>query len=238
MGDFMNMITCAVAPQISATDDDLSRCMTGTYSGFHITLWPHDDEIGAIWPSDIARHLSKIVCFPESVRSPFSAAQYAVELADSMKNAAAHVRLYALLRNAHEAYLGHVSPAVRAAEKLMAKQNHGKDARDALEAAFSTRIFKALNLLTLEAATERKLITAKDLAAIDTARQRLDATLERDLGVYIHRQDKARRVMPLPRFIVPLRWDKASDKYLRSYQRLVLASRERISADNEVLEIF
>jgi hypothetical protein len=234
----MNLITCPAEPQISATVDELSRCRTGTYSGFHITLWPCDDEIGAIWPSDMAKHLSKISYFPESARPPFSAAQYAVELAGSLKNAAAHVRLYAMLRNAHETYLGHVSPAVRAAEKLMAEQNNGKDARDALEAAISERIFKALNLLTLEAATERNLITARDLAAIDTARQRLDATLERDLSVYIHRQDSARRVTPLPRFIVPLRWDRAADQYLRTYQRLVLASRERISADNEILEIF
>jgi hypothetical protein len=121
---------------------------------------------------------------------------------------------------------------------MAATPNHGKDARDALEAAISTRIFKALGLQTLETATERKLITARDLAAIDTARQRLDATLERDLGVYIHRQGSTKRVTPLPRFIVPLRWDRAADQYLRSYQRLVLASRERIAADNEVLEIF
>lgn len=234
----MTMITGAAVPQTSAIDDDLSRCAIGTYSGFYIRLWPSDDEIGAIWPSDIAKHLAKVVCFPESVRSPFSAAQYAVELADSLKNAAAHVRLYALLRNAHEAYLGHVSPAVRAAEKLIAGPNHSNHARDALENAISARIFKAVNLLTLEAAIERKLITAKDLAAIDTARQRLDATLERDLGVYIYRQDAARRVAPLPRFIVPLRWNKAADKYLRSYQRLVLASRQQISADNEALEVF
>jgi hypothetical protein len=186
----------------------------------------------------MARHLSKISYFPESARSPFSAAQYAVELAGCLKRAAPHVRLYALLRNAHEAYLGHVSPAVRAAEKLMASHSQGKDARDALEAAISTRIFKALGLLPVEAATERNLITAKDLAAIDTARQRLDATLERDLGVYIHRQDSARRVTPLSRFLVPLRWDRAAEQYLRSYQRLVLASRERISADNEAVKIF
>ncbi|HKJ62073.1 MAG TPA: hypothetical protein VKA94_08760 [Hyphomicrobiales bacterium] len=225
----MKMISCSADLQITAADNDFSQCTTSTYSGLHITLWPCDDETESISPRDIAKHLSKVVYFPESVHSPFSAAQYAVELANSLKNASSHVRLYALLRNVHEAYLGHISSAVRAAEKSMASQRNGEDGRDALESAFSARIFKALNLLTPQAASERNLITTENLAAIEHARQRLDSTLERDLGVYIHKQNHAVNFMPLPRFIVPLRWDRASDKYLHSYQRLVLDSRKIIS---------
>lgn len=230
----MTTISCRVTPQRAAADIDFSQCTTSTYSGLHITLWPYDDEIGAISPRDIAKHLSKVVYFPESVRSPFSAAQYAVELADGLKHAPCHVRLYALLRNAHEAYLGHVSPAVRAAERLMASKRGCENTRDVLETAFSARIFKALNLLTFEAACERKLITIENLTAIEHARQRLDSTLERDLEIYIHRQEKTQCVTPFPRFIVPLRWDRSSDRYLRCYQRLILASRELISANNDI----
>lgn len=225
------MITaCIAGRQKSVTDNDLSQCTTSTYSGLHITLWPDNDDISVISPRDIAQHLSKIIYFPESAYSPFSAAQYAVELADSLKDTAPHIRLYALLNNAHEAYLGHVSPAARAAEKLFASQCYDEDGRDTFEAAFSARIFKALNLLTSQAALERNLITAEDLATIEDARRRLDSTLERDLGVYIHRQDHAEDIKPLPRFIVPLRWERAADKYLRVYQRLILASRTKISA--------
>lgn len=228
----MMTISCAADPQITVSDMEFSSCTTSTYSGLHITLWPFDDEIGAISPRDIAKHLSKVVYFPESVHSPFSAAQYALELANSLTNSAPHVRLYALLTNAHEAYLGHVPPAVRMAEKLMAGQGESEDGRDALESAFAARIFRALNLLTPQAALERNLIRIEHIAAIENARQRLDATLARDLGVYIHRHSNSECVTPFPRFMVPLRWDRASDKYLRCYQRLILASREMISADD------
>jgi hypothetical protein len=185
-----------------------------------MTLWPFEDEIGAISLRDIANHLSKIVYFPESAHAPFTAAQYAIELATSLKHAAPHIRLHGLLKNAYEAYLGHVPATVRAAEKSITDHPWSEDNRDVLVSAVTVRILKALGLLSLYNAYENGPSAIEAPATIKLAQNRLNSTLERDLGAFVHRHNDAGRAEPFSRVIAPLHWDHAFEKYIRTYESL------------------
>lgn len=193
-------------------DVECSRYLTRTYSGRIVSLWPPawDDRIRA---KDIASHLAKIVYFPESDRAPFTAAQYAVELAVSLKKAGPFIQLHGLLANAHEAYLWAASPAARAAEKAMTTPALCEDRRDTLEESMRVRIFSALKVPDFGPDNSRFA------NAILYQRERLDATLERDIGAYIHALH-GRPSDPFPRIIRPLRWDLALERYVRCYEDL------------------
>lgn len=227
----MKNISHHTALNITYNDDRRSCCTTRTYSGLTITLWPLEDEIGAISIRDIAHHLAKIVYYPESANAPFTAAQYAIELAASLKHAAPHVQLYGFLSNAHEAYLGHIPPAVREAEKLVTADQWGKDRRDVLESAFTVRIFNVLDLFNLHTAFENGPVATEALVTIRHAQHRLNSTLERDLGAYIFRHPYAEKVEPFSRAIAPLPWDCVADKYIRTYESLTAMAARTIPAN-------
>ena len=186
-----------------------------------MTLWPFEDEISSVSLGDIANHLAKIVYFPESPHEPFTAAQYAVEMAASLKQAPPQVRLYGFLKNAHEAYLGYVPATVRMAEKSFTEHPWNEDNRDVIAASVTVRILKALGLLNLYNAYENGPEAVEDPVAIKQAQNRLNATLERDLGAFIHRRHDAVRAHPFPHVITPLRWNRAAKKYIRTYESLI-----------------
>lgn len=227
----MKNISHHTALDITYNDDRLTCCRTRTYSGLTITLWPLEDEIGAISIRDIAHHMAKIVYFPESAHAPFTAAQYAIELASSLKHAAPHVQLYGFLRNAHEAYLGHIPPAVREAEKLVTAEQWGKDRRDVLESAFTARIFNVLDLFDLHTAFDNGSVAIEALATIRHAQDRLNSTLERDLGAFIFRHSNIERVEPFSHAIAPLHWGCVADKYIRTYESLTAMAARTIPAN-------
>jgi hypothetical protein len=190
-----------------------------TYSGRTVPLWPSSCRLGGISIKDIAAHLGKIVYFPESAHAPFTAAQYAVELAQSLKSFDPSFQLYGLLTNAHEAYLGHIPAAARDAERWMTMPPIVEDPRDQLIEAMRARILHDLFLTgSMKTTAQVCRETMHRLPVIDGIRRRLDATLERDLGAYIHRASGQERATPLPRVIAPLRWDRAIELYVHNFE--------------------
>lgn len=197
------------------------RCTPRTYGGRTVQLWPDDGDNGCISISDIAAHLGKTVYFPESAHAPFTAAQYAAELAQSLEESGPRIQLYGLLKNAHEAYLGHIPPATRAAERWMTTPPVLEDRRDHLERSMRVRILRALYLHNDQVGIE----ALENMHVIRHMQDRLNATLARDLGAYIHdRRPDRDNITPLPRIITPLRWDMAIEKYVRLYRELAQLS--------------
>lgn len=190
-----------------------------SYSGSAVPLWPAppQPQAGGIRIRDIAAHLGKITYFPDSPHAPFTAAQYAIELSKAVRrlSVSTHLALHALFVNCHEAYLGHIPPAARQAERYMTMPPIFEDRRDQLIDSMRKRIYATL-MLPLE--------TGGEPATIGLARAQLDATLERDLGAYIHRRSGDVRAEPLPQVITPMRWDKTIERYERTYEELGMLS--------------
>jgi hypothetical protein len=184
-----------------------------TYSRHTISLWPPEDENARIAVRDIAGHLAKLVYFPESGHAPFTAAQYAIELAVCLRKAGPLVQLHGLLRNAHEAYLGQVPHQARLAEKAMSRPPLAFDRRDALEEAWRARIFQALGIPDFG---ERAQAFANDILY---AKERLDDTLARDLGAHIPRA-YPHKAEPMPRIVTPQPWHLALERHVRLYRDL------------------
>ncbi len=192
-----------------------------TFSQRSVGLPPSGDPARQFGMRDIASHLAKITYFPESPSAPFTAAQYAIELARLMKDglgfsAAPLIALHALLVNAPEAYLGHRPWHTRAAELALQPGAVVEDARDRLAQSLREAILEGLGVPDL--GNRRQGIEI----IILQAKERLDVTLERDIGACIdHTRD--RMAPPLPRIIRPMTpWTKALDGYHRLYTELTI----------------
>lgn len=192
-----------------------------TYSGRTVSLWPPSGDPGAqISIRDIANNLAKTNYFPEAAGAPFTAAQYACELAAVMRAQPPFFQIRAFIDNAHEAYLGHASKLVRAAERGVTPAIVGSDRRDEMENVLTGRIRQALCIPDLD----RHL--SDYVTASVYARWKLDATLERDIGACIFPQrdnmddDMQRLAQPLRRKISPMIWINAMERYLRTFSDL------------------
>ena len=186
-----------------------------TYSGKLVALPfadPHEDRNYSA--KDIANHLGHIFYFPESTHAPFSAAQYAVELAKSVwTKYGPIIQLHALLRNAFEAYAHHRSPLAELAEKALTMPPLVTDRRDVLQETVQARVLQELRIPDLGSLTG----TARN--AILAAKAKLDVTLVRDIGA-ARIDHGAPDAQPLPRIIRPQPWDHAIERYLKTYREL------------------
>lgn len=218
------------AAATTAPDRDTTVIRVRTYTGRSIRLTPGAFNISGISVRDIAAHLGKIVYFPESAHAPFTAAQYALELASAVRKHGPACQLYALLMNAHEAYLGHVPPAVRQAERLLTSPTVFNDGRATLVHVFRTRILGALILTGSEPADKQiEEETPSHLQTIHPQQRRLNATLERDLGARSFCDGDSRRDEPLPQIIAPMRWDKAIERYMQTYEELATLTGRKVA---------
>lgn len=194
-----------------------------TYSGRTVSLWPPaGDASTEISIRDIANNLAKTIYFPEATGAPFTAAQYACELATAMRAQSRFFQMRAFIDNAHEAYLGHASKLVRAAERAVTPAIVGSDRRDEMENVLTGRIRQALCIPDLH----RHL--SDYVTASVHARWKLDATLERDIGACIFPpredmdEDMQRLAQPLQRRIKPMIWINAMERYLNIYHELAV----------------
>jgi hypothetical protein len=173
---------------------------------------------------DIANNLAKINYHPEAAGAPFTAAQYACELAEILRNESPLFQLRALTANAHEAYGGHVPAVARKAERGIHPPALQSDRRDELETSLQNRVRQALCIPDLRGELNSYF------TALCYARWTLDATLARDIGASIHppreEMDEAlqRLSEPLRRKITPMIWIKALERYLRTYTDLAILS--------------
>lgn len=195
-----------------------------TYSRRLVFVWPPlGNPRDQFCIRDIANNLAKTTYFPETECAPFTAAQYACELAAILAPHSAEFQLRAMLLNAFEAYTGHVSLLVRQAERNVTPPAQLWDRRDELETSLQTRIRAGLGIPDLPKSEIHTFNTASTYA-----RWKLDATLERDIGacIYPARSQMDGSVLritePLPRRLSPMSWDKAEERYLRTYKQLAL----------------
>ncbi|WP_125461892.1 MULTISPECIES: hypothetical protein [Rhodomicrobium] len=186
------------------------------YSGLTPVIWPPIEGGDQFAITDLAYHLGRTFYFPESRHAPFAAAQYAVELATILRCRGPLAQLHALLLNASDAYLGYVPPIARAAEMGMTVPALAFCWRDQLRESLKGRIMAALEV------PDFGRLQGDFANAILYARDRLDATLERDIGAFIHRSH-ALTQEPLPYVVMPERWDHTVTRYLNTYGQLIAA---------------
>jgi hypothetical protein len=182
-----------------------------------VTLPPSGDAAKQFRARDIAHNLGSIIYFPESWELPFTAAQYAVELSVLIKDTGPLIALQALLFNSHEYCVGHRPWQARAAEFALQPRSVVEDARDRLEQQLKRAIFAALEIPDLgnrQADVNLLILHVKE---------RLDATLERDIGAAIDRS-RERMAPPLTRTIKPMARLQAVERWLRLYQDLTALS--------------
>jgi hypothetical protein len=176
-----------------------------------VELPPTANTIEQIGARDIAHHLGNIIYFPESWELPFTAAQYAVELSALIKDTGPLIALQALLFNSHEYCVGHRPWQARAAEFALQPRSIVEDARDRLEQQVKRAIFTALEIPDLgNRQGDVNLL-------ILHVKERLDATLERDIGAAIDRS-RERMAPPLTRIVKPMARLQAVERWLRLYQ--------------------
>jgi hypothetical protein len=182
-----------------------------------VTLPPSGDVAEQFRARDIAHNLGNIIYFPESWELPFTAVQYAVELSGLIKDTGPLIALQALLFNSHEYCVGHRPWQARAAEFALQPRSIVEDARDRLEQQVKRAIFTALGIPDLgnrQADVNLLILHVKE---------RLDATLERDVGAAIDRS-RERMAPPLTRAVKPIARLQAVERWLRLYQDLTALS--------------
>jgi uncharacterized protein len=155
---------------------------------------------------DIAHHLALINRFNGATETPYSVAQHSVLVADLLlaKKQPAHVCLWGLLHDAHEAYLGDLTTPVKYALFGMWPVPSSWDAA----------------MLPLDAAILRKFrleLSAVELREVALADVTALATEWRDL-MPGKLPDVAAK--PAPQRVTPLAWHRAEEMFLRTYDTL------------------
>lgn len=180
-----------------------------TQSGLRVSLLNPHPQVIAI--RDIAHHLALTNRFCGATLFPYSVAQHSVIVAELLEKtgAAPRLALLGLLHDAHEAYLHDLTtPAKRALFGADAINNYDYRCR-----VFDTAIRESIGL------TEPTEIEADAVAAMDLI---VFATEWRDLM-----PDESPcpcDVRPSSLRIKPIAWDKAEDKFFKTYERLALAA--------------
>jgi hypothetical protein len=147
---------------------------------------------------DIAAHLAKINRWAGATTVPISVAQHSVMVADATP---LEWRPYALIHDAHEAYLGDIPHPVKCA---LAKRGGG-DALARLQCALDEAITIAAGLVWPWPAAAA--------AAVHTADMRALATEWRDLMPTHPLPSWADHYRPLPTMTRPILWPTAEDRY-------------------------
>lgn len=180
-----------------------------TQSGLKVSLLnPHPQVITI---RDIAHHLALTNRFCGATLFPYSVAQHSVLVAEFLEKTGAGPRLalLGLLHDAHEAYLHDISsPAKRA---LFGAENINTY-------AYRCRVFDA---------AIREAIGLAEPTEIET-----DAVHAMDLVVFATEwrdlmPDESPcpcDVRPASTRVKPIAWDKAEDKFFKTYERLALAA--------------
>jgi hypothetical protein len=159
----------------------------------------------AIHIRDIAHHLSLINRFNGATETPYSVAQHSVLVADLLlhRKQPAHVCMWGLLHDAHEAYLGDVTTPVKAAIfGSLAAPSDWDDATGRFDRTISAAF--ALHLTAVEA----REVKLADLTAL--------ATEWRDLMP----GPCPLPTKPSPHRVKPLSWHRAEDMFIKTYNTL------------------
>ena len=184
-----------------------------TASGTAVSLSNPDPN--AISIRDIAAHLSKQCRFNGATGSFYSVAQHSVIVADACAKKGPEVQLYALLHDAHEAYLGDIARPVKQMLEDMLEYNPLRD----LESIFDRAIYGAFGLSWPIPPIVLEMIAAADEAALATEFRDLMPELPKDYPL----------AKPLPKAITPLPWHRAEELFLKRYDELARASGARVA---------
>lgn len=154
---------------------------------------------------DIAHHLALINRFNGATDTPYSVAQHSVLVADLLlaRKLPAHVCLWGLLHDAHEAYLGDVTTPVKA---VLFGDLVWPTAWDDLTERFDTTIRHVFGLA----------LTPVEMREVKLADATAFATEWRDLMP----GPCPLAAKPSPHRVKPLAWHRAEDMFIKTYNTL------------------
>jgi hypothetical protein len=153
-------------------------------------------------PRDIAHHLALINRFNGATETPYSVAQHSVLVADLLfaKKQPAHVCLWGLLHDAHEAYLGDVTTPVKAAVfGALPVPSHWDHLSHHFDLTIQHRFGIAIN------PAEEREVKLADLTAL--------ASEWRDLM----QGTCPLAAKPAPHRVKPMAWHRAEDMFIKTF---------------------
>lgn len=184
---------------VRKTGDAPSQPWVMTFSGKQVNLvTPHPDAINI---QDIAQALAMQCRFNGQSGTFYSVAQHSVHVMSLVPSAA---KPYALLHDAHEAYIGDITSPVKNAILNLGKSDIIRQISDGLDRV----IARAFGLNWPTPPTIRRQIAAADKVALATER--------RDLFVAVTGWDE---VLPEPdkKRIRPQHWPEAAEKFMFAF---------------------
>lgn len=188
-----------LAPNVKSNRGPWMQSLSGLR--VHV-LDPHPDEISL---TDIAGQLAKVNRFGGATREPYSVAQHCVEVA---QNVPARWRAYALLHDAHEAYIGDRLTPIKWAMREV--QPRGVDPFTLLEDQFDAAIHARFGLAWPMPEEGAAAVKAADLLLLATERRDL-LTVPLDWNIELPE--------PLPQRVRAERWDLAEMMFLAMAKR-------------------
>jgi hypothetical protein len=202
------MTVIALRPAATATRHP---CWMRTASGQSVILGVPDHRTINI--KDIAAHLAKICRFAGATPTHYSVAQHSVEVAKMCESQRGPLAgMAGLLHDAHEAYLGDTPSPVKALLAAVLPYSPLAD----LERAMQSAIHQALKLAWPLPEAVAQAVTFADATLL--------ATEWRDL---MDAAPVAGMHQPLPRRLIPQRWDMAEQRFLEAFERLsIMAGRQ------------
>lgn len=192
-------------------------------------LSPQPDMVNI---ADIAEHLAKLCRFTGATDMFYSVAQHSLLVADHVSPQA---RPFALLHDAHEAYLGDwTTPLKQAVLNLMqlytSNGTKHHDPLNRLETAISIAIHEAAGLTWPVPSAIAAEIKAADLAALASERDALMTKGGLDWP-------GLKGIDPLPVNIKPLPWPDAADKFYQALADAHLIPMPKPTWPTQIIEL-
>jgi len=187
---------------------DNRATLSGCYGGALFDLLNPDPR--AVDFGVIAEHLSKINRFRGATIAPYSVAQHSVIVADHLPP---EMRVYGLLHDAHEAYIGDVSAPTEAALVLLGMTA----ALDILRANIDAAIWQAAMVPPPPPEIAARVHAVDRMACKSEARDLIPFADPADYGPW----------PMLNRTIKPLPWDRAHEAFLRALETVGINARRR-----------